>query len=290
MRALHQAIHPAALAGTFYPAEPEKLAAEVDRLLAAAPPAPTAAIPRALIVPHAAYDYSGPIAAAGYARLAGGRDRIRRVVLVGPSHRAFVHGLALPDAEYLSTPLGLLPVDPAAVQRLELLRQVQVASRAHLREHSIEVQLPFLQRLLPGIRVVPLAVGDATAAEVAEVLELLWDGPETVVIVSSDLSHYLPADAARETDRATAGRILRLADDPVDHDEACGAISVNGLVLAAKHRHLVPTLVALGNSGQGTLAVPALAGEEGDDRPAGSWIAREPVVGYGAFAFYERGA
>ena len=268
MRALDQTIHPAAVAGTFYPEEPDRLAEEVDRLLAAAGPSPTGEIPRALIVPHAAFDYSGAIAAAGFARLAPGRNVLRRAVVVGPAHRAFVHGLAIPEANFLATPLGLVPIDEEAVHRLEVFRQVQVASRAHVREHSIEVQLPFLQRLLPEIQVVPLAVGDATPAEVAEVLGVLWDGPETVVIVSSDLSHYLPFDAAREVDRATADRILRLAPDPVDHDEACGATPVNALVLAARSRGLVPSLVALGNSG-------------------GSSFAREPVVGYGAFAFYE---
>lgn len=267
MRALNQAIHPAAVAGAFYPGEAEHLADEVDRLLAAAPPAPTGACPRALIVPHAAYDYSGPIAAAGFARLAPGRGRLRRVILVGPAHRAFVHGLALPDADALATPLGPVPIDREAVRRLDVFRQVQISTKAHAREHSIEVQLPFLQRLLPGVPVVPLAVGEATPAEVAEVLEFLWDGPETAVVVSSDLSHYLGHEAARRVDRATADRILRLDVDPVDHDEACGATPVNGLVLAARHLGLAPELVALGSSGDGTFA-------DG------------PVVGYGAFAFY----
>jgi AmmeMemoRadiSam system protein B len=268
MRVPAQAIHPAAVAGAFYPGEAARLAEEVDRLLAAAPRSPTPAIPRALIVPHAAYDYSGAIAAAGFARLATGRDRLRRVVVVGPAHRAFVHGLALPEAEALSTPLGTVPIDHEAARRLEVFHQVQRSSRAHAREHSIEVQLPFLQRTLPGIQVVPLAVGDATAAEVAEVVDFLWDGPDTAVVVSSDLSHYLPYDAAREVDRATADRILRLDENPVDHDEACGATPVNGLVLAARRRGLAAELVALGSSGN-------------------SSFADEPVVGYGAFAFYE---
>jgi AmmeMemoRadiSam system protein B len=259
-------VRPAAVAGTFYPGNAAELAAAVRECLAGttAPVAP-AASPKALIVPHAGYVYSGPIAAGAYARLASLRSTIRRVVILGPTHRVAVRGLALPSARAFATPLGDVEVDREAVATLAGLRQVVVSDSAHALEHSLEVQLPFLQSVLDDFRIVPLAVGDASPGEVAEVLDRLWGGPETLVVVSSDLSHFHGYAQAREIDRASADRILAL-DGPLDHEEACGATPINGLLLCARHRGLAPELIDLRNSGD-------TAGD------------RSRVVGYASFAF-----
>jgi AmmeMemoRadiSam system protein B len=256
-------IRPPAVAGTFYPADPRTLAADVDALLAEAAGADAAPLPKALIVPHAGYVYSGPVAASGYARIRRGRGRIRRVVLLGPVHRVPVRGLALPQADALATPLGAVPVDRAACALLRGLPQVVESPAAHRLEHSLEVHLPFLQRLLDDFALVPLAVGDATPTEVAEVLDLLWGGEETLIVISSDLSHYLPYADARAVDAQTAGMIEALAAD-ISHHRACGGTPVNGLVLAARSRGLAIERVDLRNSGD----------------TAGP---RDRVVGYGAF-------
>jgi AmmeMemoRadiSam system protein B len=251
----------------FYPDAPSALAAEVRAHLAAGRPADErrSATPKAIIVPHAGYVYSGPIAASAYARLAAGRGKIRRVVLLGPTHRVPVHGLALPSVRAFATPLGEIVVDRAAADRALTLPQVATSDAAHALEHSLEVQLPFLQAVLGTFTLVPFAVGDATATEVAEVIELLWDGDETLIVVSSDLSHYHRYADARRIDRATCDAILALSA-ALDHDEACGATPINGLLLAARRRGLRPELIDLRNSGD-------TAGD------------KSRVVGYAAFAF-----
>jgi len=263
-------IRPAAVAGTFYPADAAALRAAVDRLLAAAAPAPRdAPAIKALIVPHAGYLYSGPIAASAYARLAPATAGIHRVVLLGPAHRVALRGLALPGADAFATPLGNVAVDAAGAALARRLPQIADNPLAHAGEHSLEVQLPFLQRMLGAFGLVPLVVGAATAESVAEVLDLLWGGPETLIVVSSDLSHYHSYQEAQEIDSATAGAILDLAPR-LDHEEACGAAPVNGLLLAARRRGLVPSLLDLRNSGD-------TAGD------------RRQVVGYAAFGFTEAG-
>jgi AmmeMemoRadiSam system protein B len=258
-------VRPAAVAGAFYPGEPQRLAATVDRLLSEAPSS-TGKVPKALVVPHAGYVYSGPIAATAYARLTGAAPHIRRVVLLGPAHRVPFRGLALPEAEGLATPLGILPVSTEGTAAVARLPQVISSARAHAQEHSLEVQFPFLQRVLPGVPVVPLVVGAASAQQVAEVIDQLWDGDETLILISSDLSHYLPYDEARETDRATADRILSFDAEHLDTEQACGAIPITGLLLAARRRGLRAQELDLRNSGD-------TAGD------------RSRVVGYGAFAF-----
>ncbi|MEW6132755.1 MAG: AmmeMemoRadiSam system protein B [Pseudomonadota bacterium] len=257
-----------AMAGYFYPADPVLLRDELGRLLAAVPEAPEAsAPPKALIVPHAGYVYSGPIAASGYARIIPAAGKIRRVVLLGPAHRVAVRGLALPDATGLASPLGEVMLDPQAIEALADLPQIVASEAAHALEHSLEVHLPFLQTVLGDFRLVPLVVGYATPDEVAEVLERLWGGPETLIVISSDLSHYLPYDAARQKDAASVARMLHL--DPVlDHEQACGATPVNGLLKLAHRRGLTAELLDLRNSGD-------TAGD------------RSRVVGYAALAFYE---
>lgn len=259
------AIRPAAVAGLFYPAEPGQLARDVRGLLSAAHPLNLT--PKALIVPHAGYIYSGPIAASAYAAIRGIAHRIRRVVLLGPTHRVAVHGLALPGCEAFATPLGNVELDRHAMASLSRLPQVIVDPVAHAQEHALEVQLPFLQNMLDDFTLVPLAVGDASAEEVAEVLETLWDGPETLIVISSDLSHYLPYTTAQALDRRTTDDILKLRE-PLSHDQACGATPIAGLLLVARRRHLAPHLLDLRNSGD----------------TAGS---HDQVVGYAAFAFTE---
>ncbi len=253
---------PPAVAGMFYPADPGVLAADVDALLDAADRG-AAGVPKALIVPHAGYVYSGPVAASAYARIRGASDRIRRVVLLGPTHRVPVRGLALPGVTAFETPLGPVRIDRAACERLRGLPQVVESPSAHRLEHSLEVHLPFLQRLLQDFELVPLAVGDASAAEVAEVLDALWGGDETLIVISSDLSHYLPYAHARAVDARTADMIVGLRGD-ISHDQACGGTSVNGLILTVRQRGLAIELVDLRNSGD----------------TAGS---RDRVVGYASF-------
>ncbi len=262
-----------AVAGMFYPGAVRELHDDVQGLLAAAEPLgnePAGAAPKAIVAPHAGYIYSGAIAASAYALLAPRAAAIRRVILLGPTHRVGVRGLAVPTTEAFLTPLGRVSVDRAAIGTLADLPQVVATDAPHAQEHSLEVQLPFLQEVLgpsASFSLVPLAVGHTSAAEVAAVLDRLWGGEETLIVVSSDLSHYLPYAVAREIDNETARRIVAL-DATIDHDEACGATPVNGLLIAARRRGMRARLVDLRNSGD-------TAGD------------RSRVVGYGAFAFYE---
>ncbi len=260
-----QTTRPAAVAGMFYPDDPVELRHTVTDLLASASRGKPLRALKALIVPHAGYIYSGPVAASAYARLAGQRDRIRRVVLLGPAHRVWVRGLALPEAERFATPLGEVPLDREGMQLLQDLPQVIRSAAAHQMEHSLEVQLPFLQQVLGDFQLLPLAVGDATAAEVSEVLETVWGGSETLIVISSDLSHFLPDALAREVDGGTVEAILAL-DSHLNHEQACGATPINGLLLAARTHGLQPVVLDVCNSSD-------TAGDP--DR----------VVGYAAFAF-----
>ena len=262
------ATRPAAVAGMFYPADARTLARQVDRLLDAVAPGEAARAPKLLVVPHAGYVYSGAVAAQAYALLAPWREQVVRVVLLGPTHRVPVRGLAVPTVSAFDTPLGRIELDTGAIARLAELPQVTRSDAVHAQEHSLEVQLPFLQRTLGAFKLLPLAVGDASAAEVAEVLESVWGGDETLVVISTDLSHYLPYAEARARDRATVERILRL-DPALEHDQACGATPLAGALLAARAHGLVPRLLDLRNSGD-------IAGD------------RSRVVGYCALAFETR--
>ena len=259
-------IRPAAVSGSFYPGEASALAAEVAAYLAEAPAGRDLPAPKAIIAPHAGYMYSGAVAASIYARLAPLRGRVRRVVLAGPAHRVYVAGAAIPSVDGFESPLGTVTLDVEALQALRRLPFVEVNDRAHALEHSLEVHLPFLQSVLGGFALVPVVVGDATPAQAAQLYEALWGGDETVIVVSSDLSHYLPYDDARRRDGNTARAILRL-EDRLDPEEACGAAPINGLLRAARARSLRVEQVDLRNSGD-------TAGD------------RDRVVGYGAFAFH----
>lgn len=256
-----------AVAGSFYPDNPGRLERLVDDLLADAE-APLGPVPKALIAPHAGYVYSGPIAASAFVQLPP-RGNVRRVVLLGPSHFVPFEGLALSPAAGFATPLGTVPVDAEAVRQVQTLPQVRVSEAAHSREHSLEVELPFLQRRLGQFSIVPLVVGQATDEEVGQVIERLWGGPETVFVISSDLSHYYDYQTACELDRQTADAIEALRPQDIGEEQACGRIPIRGLLWAAARRGLTATTLDLRNSGD----------------TAGP---RDRVVGYGAFAFTER--
>lgn len=257
---------PPAVAGAFYPGDPATLAKTVDQLLADAKTA-SGIQPKALIVPHAGYVYSGSTAATAYATLAPWATTIHRVILLGPTHRVAVDGIALPEAEAFSTPLGTIRLDAQAIAAIADLPQIVFSDHVHAYEHSLEVHLPFLQRVLEHFTLVPLAVGHATPEAVGEVIDRLWGGPETLIVVSSDLSHFLPYATAQRVDGDTCRHIAQF-DTHIHPEQACGAYPINGLLLAAQRRGLTPTLLGLCNSGD-------TAGD------------KARVVGYAAFSFTE---
>lgn len=256
-------VRPAAVAGRFYPAQPAKLKNIVQGYLDDAPN--LGLHPTAIIVPHAGYIYSGPIAGFAYRQLAA-LTTIERVVLLGPSHFAPFKGLALSSADRFASPLGEIPLDAAAAKRILSLPQVTVFDAAHAQEHSLEVQLPFLQMTLSNFKLVPLAVGDVSPEEVAEVLELLWDESRTLIVISSDLSHFHNSEAAAKLDRATAAAIEGLNPHEIKQDQACGRIPVQGLLHLARKLGWQAQTVDLRNSGD----------------TAGP---KDRVVGYGAWVF-----
>jgi AmmeMemoRadiSam system protein B len=261
-------IRPAAMAGSFYPGEASALAAEVAGYLGDARASRSRA-PKAIIAPHAGYMYSGAIAGSIYARLAPLAGIVTRVVLAGPAHSVYVAGAAVPSVEAFASPLGNVVLDAHALAKLRALPFVEVNDGAHAREHCLEVHLPFLQSVLGGFTLVPVVVGGASPDEMTLLFETVWGARETLIVVSSDLSHYLPYESARGRDRDTARAIVDLQATLVS-DEACGAAPINGLLRAARAHGMAAELVDLRNSGD-------TAG--GTDR----------VVGYGAFAFTERG-
>jgi AmmeMemoRadiSam system protein B len=258
-----------AVAGHFYPGLPAVLGHRVEILLdhARAVTESRLRAPKALIVPHAGYAYSGPTAARGYVLLEPTRAGIRRVVLIGPAHHFGFGGLALSSAAAFATPLGEVTLDHTLDTQLLELPHVIGADRYHGPEHSLEVQLPFLQHVLESFVLIPVVVGDATPQQVAAVIEASWGGPETLLVISSDLSHYLPYDVAEELDQDTVQRILDLRWPLPDH-AACGGRAVDGLLLAANEHHLHTALVDRCNSGD-------TAGDQ------------ERVVGYAAVSFTE---
>jgi hypothetical protein len=254
----------------FYPGDAKALTADIDELLGGVESlAPRLGFPKALIVPHAGYIYSGAVAAHAYEELAAARGVVRRVVLLGPVHRVAVRGLAVPTAEAFATPLGTIRIDREALLALRDLPQVVASDQAHALEHSLEVQLPFLQKQLGEFSLVPFAVGNASVEQVAAVIERLWGGPETLIVISTDLSHYHAYEAARAIDQATLARIAARATD-LDHQEACGATPLNGFLAVAAKRGVPVKLLAACNSGD-------TAGGKGK------------VVGYSAFAAHEGG-
>lgn len=258
-------VRPAVVAGQFYPRDPQELRAQVEDLLAAVAVS-MGAVPKAIIAPHAGYPFSGPVAASAYARLRPVANIIKRIVLLGPSHFVAFDGLAASSAKAFATPLGEVPVDTAALRQVLDLHQVRVFDPAHHNEHSLEVHLPFLQVLLKEFSIVPLLVGDANPAEIAEVLQALWGGTETILIISSDLSHYLNPAGARQLDNETAKAIEALDGGRIRRDQACGRLAICGLLEAVRQRGLACETIDLRNS-------------------ADTGGPRQQVVGYGAFAF-----
>ncbi len=268
-------VREAAVAGQFYPGAKAELDATVRNFLdqvdagaeAGSGPVPPA-VPKAIIAPHAGYVYSGAVAATAYARLIPAQATIKRVVLLGPCHRVSVQGLALSGARAFRTPLGDIPVDKDAARQILDFPQVQVFDPTHEQEHSLEVHLPFLQIVLDGFTLVPLVVGQATPGEVADVIEALWGGPETLIVISTDLSHFLDYDAARALDGATCRAIEALDPGAISPDGACGRFPVGGMLEVAKRRGLSVTTLDLRNSGD----------------TAGT---KDRVVGYGSWTFTE---
>jgi len=255
-----------AVAGTFYPEDPVSLAAVVDGYIAASPY--DGLPPKALAVPHAGYVYSGPVAGTGYATLAAARSTISRVVLLGPAHRVRVDALAAPGTDAFLTPLGPVDIDAEARERALALPGVLVDDAAHAPEHSLEVHLPFLQRALEDFVLLPLAVGYPRGEIVVRVLDALWGGPETLIVVSTDLSHYLEYEAAAERDLRTARAVTALDAEGIGDRDACGAYALRALLQVAATRGLDARLLDLRSSGD----------------TAGS---RDSVVGYGAFGFWD---
>jgi len=263
MEEVMASIRQPAVAGQFYPGDAKDLQETISRYLGEVPEVDSPR-PKAIIAPHAGYIYSGPIAATAYAHLAQANGEVSRVVLLGPAHWVPIRGLAASRAEGFATPLGAVPIDTEAQEAVLSLAQVEVREDAHVREHCLEVQLPFLQTIFADFRLLPLVVGQATPTEVAEFLETVWGGPETVIVISSDLSHYHDYKTACELDRATSQAIEELL--PLAEGQACGCMAINGLLHLAAEHGLVAKTVDLRNSGD----------------TAGP---RDRVVGYGAYTF-----
>lgn len=253
------------VAGSFYPAEPGELRQSVETFLEQAEDSPQSP-PKAIIVPHAGYLYSGAIAATAYRLLLPRRDRIREVILLGPSHRVGFRGMALSSAEAFATPLGQVPIDHRRDTELLNLPGVSILDEAHQMEHSLEVHLPFLQVVLEEFRLIPVVIGDATAEQVANLLEALWGDEETLIVISSDLSHYHGYEQARQRDRATSQAIEGLRFEELEYGDACGRNPISGLLYYSRQHGLHGQTIDLRNSGD----------------TAGP---RDRVVGYGAYRF-----
>jgi len=258
-------VRPNVVAGLFYPADATKLSNQIFADMAACHAEPLL-VPKALIVPHAGYSYSGAIAASAYQHLQPLRTTIKRVVLIGPSHRVPFEGLAMSTADWFETPMGLVAVDRHAESQIISIEGVHALEQAHAREHSLEVQLPFLQFLLDDFKIVPIVVGHASPHLISKVLEKLWGGPETLIVISSDLSHYLDYDSARQANAETSQAIINMDSRKIDGYHACGCIGINGLLLYACQHELQGHILDLKNSGD-------TAGK------------RDSVVGYGAYLF-----
>lgn len=257
---------PAAVADMFYPGDPAVLRGDIRSYINEVKPGTVT--PKAIISPHAGYMYSGPTAAFAYAQLKQAKSTINRVVLLGPCHRVPLEGLAVPSVDFFETPLGNIPLDRASIEQLLKLPQVQEFDLTHREEHSLEVQLPFLQEILDDFSIVPLVVGNTTAQEVSQVLETSWGGDETLIVISSDLSHYHDYDSAIAIDSETCTSIESLNSEAINHNNACGSYSIKGLLECAKTRNMKVTTLDVRNSGD----------------TAGT---KDRVVGYGAWMFEE---
>ncbi len=260
-------VRQSAVAGAFYPGNARELDTAVRAYLDEAG-AWQGPVPKAIIAPHAGYVYSGPVAATAYVRLAAVRDVITRVVLLGPCHRVPVKGLAASSADAFVTPLGQIPLDRKAIEDMLDMSQVQIFDQPHALEHSLEVHLPFLQEMLGEFSLVPLVVGPASADEIAEVLDRLWGGPETLIVISTDLSHYLDYESAIDIDARTCKAIENMDGNAISDNAACGRYPVRGLLATAKRRAMTIETVDLRNSGD-------TAGPRNQVVGYGSWVLTE---------------
>lgn len=256
---------PAAIAGTFYPAAPHELRSQIRAFLQQAQAEHGAQpAPKAMIAPHAGTIYSGPVAASAYVRLRNARQAIERVVLLGPSHRVALRGVAAPSTERFATPLGEVTLDRAVIEQLLKLPGVLIDDEAHRREHSLEIHLPFLQEVLDTFTLVPLVVGVADAALVAAVIDACWGGPETLIVISSDLSHFHDYQTACAIDRTTTAMLEQFRYEQLNGERACGVYPLRGLLHTARARGMTLQTIDLRNSGD----------------TAGP---RREVVGYGSY-------
>ncbi len=257
-------IREAAVSGMFYPDDPVALQTTIRQLLEKVPL--LAHHFRAIITPHAGYIYSGETAAHAYKQLSKVKDKIQRIILIGPAHRVPFSGIATSSVDYFETPLGNIPLDKKANQDLQQFAQITLFDEAHAQEHSLEVHLPFLQTVLDNFTLVPLVVGDSDIESISEVLDFFWHDPGSFFVISSDLSHFLKYTEARALDRQTASAILAMNPDDIGYEQACGRMPINGFLHLAKKYHLNAVQLDLKNSGD----------------TAGS---KDRVVGYGAFGF-----
>lgn len=262
------AIRKPAVAGTFYPNDASVLRREVQEHLSTVAVDNTQSVPKAIIAPHAGYRFSGDVAASAYILLKPAAERITRVVLMGPCHKVAVTGLALSGSDYFETPLGRVEIDKEAEAIVVDMPQVSVFAPTHEQEHSLEVHIPFLQEVLGEFKLVPFVVGETSPAAVAKVLEKLWGGPETTIVISSDLSHFLDYDAAQKIDQRTCNAIEHLDPAKIERNGACGRFPVGGLLHYAKAHGMSVETLDVRNSGD----------------TAGN---KDRVVGYGSWAFYE---
>ena len=253
----------AAVAGYFYDANANRLQQQVNELLNAES-AGSEALPEALIVPHAGYIYSGSTAAYAYRCLLADADQVKRVLLIGPAHRVYVDGMAIPSVDFFETPLGEITLDRSGLEQIARLPGVQISDEAHREEHSLEVQLPFLQSVLNEFSLLPVVVGGASAAEVATVIDAFNDDPHTLVVISSDLSHFLSYQEAQGVDASTCQQIQNHVTT-LKGEQACGAAAINGLMASTRFQAMEVSLLHACNSGD-TAGKP------------------NRVVGYAAFA------
>lgn len=261
-----------AVAGTFYPASPDELRNMVREMLAKSQSTTMATInPRAIIVPHAGYIYSGIVAAHAYGCIREFAGRITQVAILGPAHRVALRGMALSPAEFFQTPLGNIPVDQEACAKLASYPQVTMDEEAHEYEHSLEVQLPFLQELLGDFKLVPIVVGETSPEDVYTVLSYFSNNisgdKNTLIVISTDLSHFESYEMASSHDRKTSQAIEELKYENINSGDACGRNPLNGLLYFAREKNLHMQKLALQNSGDST----------GD---------HDRVVGYGAYVLH----
>ncbi len=257
-----------AVAGAFYPSEPEILSKDIQRYIEETPSV-SLPVPKAIIVPHAGYEYSAGVAASAYKLLKSGRKSIKKVVILAPSHKIGFNGMALTKASAYETPLGNVEIDKEMNEQLLALPLVDYLEEAHKSEHSLEVQLPFLKEALDDFKLIPVITGNASPTDVETLLETVWGKKDTLIVISTDLSHYLPYNEACILDNKTKTAIENLDIDSIEQEQACGYVPLKGMLTIAKAKKMQVETLEVKNSGD----------------TSGS---KNRVVGYGAWAFLEK--